>query len=973
MPKAPLGPVVGHIRRLVPPPDVERLTDGQLLDRFTGEHEETAFAALLRRHGPMVLHVCRRILHQVHDAEDAFQATFLLLARKAASIRKQESVASWLHGVAYRLAVRAKAQRARRHTREQQAAAMHKPGPDLEIAWRELQTVLDEELQRLPEKYRTPLVLCYLEGLTHEAAARQLGWPLGTVTGRLARARTMLRTRLARRGLALSGGAFAATLAANTAAASLPTTLMQPTLTAAVQFAAGKAAAAIVAAPVAALVEKAMLATKTKLVTVLLLAAGLLVGGASLFARPTPPAEEAPPAQVRAAPEKPADAPPREEGDTVVAAGRVLGPDGQPAVGARLYLAYFTTKKAEPKVRARTGEDGRFRFTFAKAAIDEPGWRKDAWRGATVVAVADGCGPDWASADQVAQGEVTLRLVRDECPVVGRVLDLEGRPVAGVTVRRQSIVTTPAEDLSPVLAAWKQGADRALHEAGKSLGSLDMLDLDGTTTTDKDGRFRLGGMGRERAVSVSLEGPTIEHKTLYVLPRPEAEIKALAHRVRKTMDAPFAGPAVCSSTFEHVANPSRPVVGTVRDQRTGKPLAGVWINAAAAEGWWGDHTRTQTDEQGRYRLLGLRKAALRLMAGTRTELGYLPAAKPVADRDGLDPITVDFELVRGVVVQGRLTDKKTGKPVRGSLCYVPLVGNPYYGKIHGGRRYEFLGMSHGVDADGRFRFIVMPGLGAVLARHGNTEMGDNPYLQVHLTAEDRKQPYAAENDGFGEHLLAADGSLSGVTTLDDKNAYRVIDPPADAESVTCDLQFDPGETRTGSVLDPDGKPLAGASVAGLTDVWQKRQTLPAATFTATALNPQHPRTLIFYHEERKLAAHVVLRGDEKEPVSVRLQPVGTLTGRVVDPEGKPVEGAKVRLEYRDAAGKRMRLGFGHSGQTDAAGRFTFADVHAGPRFVLRASKGGENGGLYYESRAGEHGPVRPGATTDVNDLKVKAE
>src|SRR5206468_12015452 len=124
-----------------------------------------------------------------------------------------------------------------------------------------------------------------------------------------------------------------------------------------------------------------------------------------------------------------------------------------------------------------------------------------------------------------------------------------------------------------------------------------------------------------------------------------------------------AAPLVYGSTFDHVANPSRPIVGTVRDKQTGQPVAGVWINAVATQGRGEDHTRTQTDEQGRYRLLGLRKAAVRLMLGTRTEQGYLPISRQVDDRDGLQPITVDFELLRGVVVQGRLTDKKTGQPV----------------------------------------------------------------------------------------------------------------------------------------------------------------------------------------------------------------------------------------------------------------------------------------------------------------------
>ena len=171
--------VLRHIRALAGEPLAADADDGQLLERFAVRQEPAAFNALLARHGPMVLGVCRRVLHHAQDAEDVFQATFLLLARKARTIRKRASVGSWLHGVAYRLAVQTKVREARRQVRERQAADMRRTTPRFEAAWQELQTLLDEELQRLPEKDRLPLVLCYLEGQTQEETARQLGWPLG--------------------------------------------------------------------------------------------------------------------------------------------------------------------------------------------------------------------------------------------------------------------------------------------------------------------------------------------------------------------------------------------------------------------------------------------------------------------------------------------------------------------------------------------------------------------------------------------------------------------------------------------------------------------------------------------------------------------------------------------------------------------------------------------------------------------------
>ena len=176
------------------------LSEGDLLERFVTQADETAFTALVSRHGPMVLGVCRRILRDEHDVEDAFQATFLVLVRRAGSIRDGERVSHWLHGVAHRVAVRAKANTARRSRHEQTGvnidpAGVNKPALD------DVATILDEELIRLPASLRAPVVFCYLEGLTHDEAAHRLGWPLGTVRSRMSRARRLLERRLTRRGV----------------------------------------------------------------------------------------------------------------------------------------------------------------------------------------------------------------------------------------------------------------------------------------------------------------------------------------------------------------------------------------------------------------------------------------------------------------------------------------------------------------------------------------------------------------------------------------------------------------------------------------------------------------------------------------------------------------------------------------------------------------------------------------------------
>jgi RNA polymerase sigma factor (sigma-70 family) len=177
-------------------PAYDALSDKELLASFVRGREEAAFASLVRRHGPMVLSVCRRVLHNRHDAEDAFQATFLVLVEKAPRLRRPELLANWLYGVAYRTALHARQRAARRSEREREATAMSTPSSEPEIEAQELRRILDEELHRLPEKYRAPLVLCYMEGKTNEEAARVLGWPSGSMSYRLARGRDMLRQRL---------------------------------------------------------------------------------------------------------------------------------------------------------------------------------------------------------------------------------------------------------------------------------------------------------------------------------------------------------------------------------------------------------------------------------------------------------------------------------------------------------------------------------------------------------------------------------------------------------------------------------------------------------------------------------------------------------------------------------------------------------------------------------------------------------
>ncbi len=284
-----MNPIVRHLRRAV----VARrngVPDSRLLETFCATRDEAAFEVLVKRHGPMVLGVCQRVLGNLHDAEDAFQAVFLVLANKAGSIARSDLLGNWLYGVAYRTALQARVRRGRRRARELQVKDMPHPtvSPDAPLDLHELHRVLDRELSKLADKYRVPIVLCDLEGRSRKQAAGQLQIPEGTLSSRLATGRQLLARRLGRQGLALSGAALLLVLTQQTAPAALRTALVAATVRAAALTAAGQSAAGLVSAQALALSQgalKTMLLHKLKLISSLCL--GVLVGtvGAGLGMR----------------------------------------------------------------------------------------------------------------------------------------------------------------------------------------------------------------------------------------------------------------------------------------------------------------------------------------------------------------------------------------------------------------------------------------------------------------------------------------------------------------------------------------------------------------------------------------------------------------------------------------------------------------------------------------------------------------
>src|SRR5262245_11809928 len=239
----PFADVLRRLRQMVSAAPADG-TDSHLLARFVIDSDEDAFAALLLRHGPLVRGVCRQVLRDAHEADDAFQATFLVLARKARSIRQGQCLAAWLYRVAYHIAVQAVASLARRNGPEPRRTPPNRPGPEDEVLLRELNAVLHEEVNRLPARYRVPVILSYFEGRTNEETARELGWPVGTVKTRLNRARELLRARLVQRGLAVAPGVLMVALVPSALTAPVPAPVQKAALSAARLVATGRPLAA---------------------------------------------------------------------------------------------------------------------------------------------------------------------------------------------------------------------------------------------------------------------------------------------------------------------------------------------------------------------------------------------------------------------------------------------------------------------------------------------------------------------------------------------------------------------------------------------------------------------------------------------------------------------------------------------------------------------------------------------------------
>jgi RNA polymerase sigma factor (sigma-70 family) len=631
------GVVLRQLHRLLGAQGLEELSDGQLLERFAARQDEAAFAVLVRRHGPLVLGVCRRLLRG-GDADDAFQATFVVLFRRARSLDRRGSLAGWLYTVAYHVALRARADAARRRLRERQVLDMPRAESRTEEVWRDLQPVLDDELNRLPEKYRDPVLLCYVQGKTNEEAARLLRLPAGTVKSRLSRARELLKGRLTRRGITLATGALAAVLAER-ASAAVPPALCEATIQTTVLLAAGQAGAPAPAVALAEGVLKAMFATRLKIATAVMLAAVTAVGiGVGLAGRPVQAQRqegaqaqaEPPAAGVKDQPGKDGQAPaPAQEEKEIAVTGRVLDADGKPVAAVEVTVVawevlYFSTWERPPiertqfKARTTSDADGRFRLTVPPLA---PVTRS----AVRVLARAPGHALAWAPVVPGAgEAKVELRF-SPEGPVAGKVVDLSGGPVAGLTIH----------------------ASRLTRHKGDSWDVLPLPDDAVTATTDDRGRFAFPSIGRGLTAHLEIDDPHSAPKELEV----------------DTGDAEKAGHLVLGVA------PPQVIEGRVVSEDTGKPVVNAPLLVVTyikpGEGYTsgGGTVAGKTDARGHFKVSAVPGNTGFVGVDPPDGEPYLPNSKSFDWPKGAVRQEVEVKLSRGLLLHGKVTEAGTKRPI----------------------------------------------------------------------------------------------------------------------------------------------------------------------------------------------------------------------------------------------------------------------------------------------------------------------
>jgi RNA polymerase sigma factor (sigma-70 family) len=857
------GLVVRQLESLFEVGSMAGLTDRLLLERYNASGREAAgeaaFAALVGRHGPMVLGVCQQLLGDAQHAEDTFQAVFLVLAQKARSIRDPDLLGNWLYGVAIRTARCARQQIARRRRREE-GGTMRGPGPgscdlaepaDRPTIDREQADAIHGEVDRLPRAFRLPVVLCYFEGLTLDEAARRLRCPAGTLRSRLARAREKLRISLARRGVVLPAAVLAAVLAPRSASASIPPLLCDSTTRAAIHFAARHTAAGCaLSAPATALAQEvlsAMFFNNLKLTAKALLLVAAITTGAGWLARSLAmmdePVKQPVAPAARLAPRNTAQTNPTTKSDPAATArmtvtGRVLDPDGKAIKGAVVDLI---TRPRSPWVGASDELDPR--TLLAQGQTDGGGrFELDSPRTASTrvfevfaVAAAPGYGLGWAELNPDAEQPMTdIRLLPEQVVRV-RLIDVAGEPARGVEV---------------VVSGIGRSSGMAKYD-GVSLGTSSPRGIrvwPRPVKTDDQGRISMSGIGRGAQLNLRVSDLRYARQDLHVDP-----VKASA-----------------AKEFTIALEPARLIDGRVLAADTGQPIPNAIVSASGlvmnehARGYF--TAKFRADDQGRFIMNPIASESYTLGAFPTAGEPYLIQQDELKWTKGAVKATHDIKLRRGVLIRGKVTETGTHRPLpASSIMFMPVRAGD---DVLSGWQATVASQD-----DGAFQIAVSAGKGHLLI-FGPT--GDYVLGEI------------------GANKLFYDRS-GGMRYHGHAIIPYEVKAGAPPHEVAASLR--PGVTIKGRVEGPDGQTITDGFILTTLRIepfnpfWRGDFQVPIrdGRFELHGLDPNGATRIHVLDPEHAWGASVDISGKQAgDDVTIRLQPCGQAKARFIGPDGKPV-------------------------------------------------------------------------------------
>jgi beta-lactamase regulating signal transducer with metallopeptidase domain len=659
--------------------------------------------------------------------------------------------------------------------------------------------------------------------------------------------------------------------------------------------------------------------------------------------------------------------------------GRVNGPDGKPLSGARVFIvpAHGVNKGIGP-VRARTDADGRFEFDAPDMTYTELDGLP-ARREGFLIATADGCAPDWLHTwghrtgwgfrthwDPVKGTQVDLHLAKDDVPIHGRLLDPDGRPLAGARVRLDELMVPRGRDLNAHLDREKTRSIYMLVDYERDINPQ-ILGLATEIRTDAGGRFTFTGLGRDRLAVLSVRAPGVADDSLTVMTRDAPDVLLPEHKTPR---------AIHGAGFTVQLKAGLTVQGLVRDRDTKAPIPGMWVT------WRRDPRQDPsaradapvTDEKGRFTITGLDPSlwtwdkSFRVLTAFSQPGGQYLLAEAFIERDG----EVVIECKRGIPFRLKLVDEQ-GKPVPAEVEYRYISPNPYIEglvSVLGHCDWPIMN-SAARRGDGTYEGFVLPGPGAVLVKTpGRT------YRPAHV---DPKAFFApGRTDWTAQDRISTYGSHNTLqigpqwTDQHDYAAIVLVNPAQNSAPLVLSATVVNDRPRRVSLIDPEGQPVVGVKTEGLTWFpWDAEPMLRAASFPLTKLHPDRVRRITFVKEDRRLIGFLMARGDADTPYSVRMQPWGTATGRLVDENGKAISdvsgfvlGSSGGFDHNPDPG----VGESAAVEIDSKGRFRMDQMIPGQRYTAEIYRGMGRfaGGVAFENLV-----VRPGEVRDLGDIRPK--